>query len=505
MAALLSRPFVRAALLSLAFVPSFADAETLRVGHPSIAVTSADPFARDEGGGLRFAMYDGLTWLHPTGDLQPSLAVSWENEDDTTWVFYLREGVQFSNGEPFNATSVIGTFDGLFAPDTNHGRAADLATVESYAARDDYTVEIKTNVPDPILPKRVSQLPMIEPKAYEQMGHQQFARTPVGTGAYTIESWGNNNSRPVLVASETSWREVQHFDRIEKTIITDPGARISGLLSGRLDFAVSLANDDVAMLEASGVTTHVINNPSILSIALINVREDDSPIKDARVRRALNYAVNKQAIVDFILGGTVRVAHQPATPELIGYNPDAEPFDYNPEKAKQLLAEAGYADGFDLKFSVYGGILAGDTLIFQQVAQDLSAIGIDVELRQVSFPDYLGRLFSGDWGDSDGFSIGWMNLNFWDPQRAFEQFSCAYTGAFYCDEEAMPLIEAAGVEMDPVKRDRLLQDVVLRLRDQGAALWISEMGGVIAHKPGIDIGPYRLDGSAFAKMTYEAP
>lgn len=492
-------------LLSLMTVPVALDAATLRVGHPSIAVTSADPFARDEGGGVRFAVYDGLTWLSRDGVLQPSLALSWKNEDDTTWVFKLREGVVFSNGEPFTAASVTGTLDALFEPTKNHGRANDFITIESYAARDDDTVEVKTNVPDPLLPKRFGQLPIIEPKAYAEMGHEQYARTPVGTAAYTIESWGNNNSRPVLVASETSWRDVEHYDRIEKTIIPDPGARISGLLSGRLDFAISLASDDIATLEAAGMDVSLIKNPSILSIALRTVREDDSPIKDARVRRALNYAVNKQAIVDYILGGTTQVAHQPSTPGLIGYNPDAEPFDYNPEKARALLAEAGYADGIDLKFSVYGGILPGDTLIFQQVAQDLGAVGVNVELRQISFPDYVRRLFNADWEDIDGFSIGWMNLNLWDPQKAYEQFSCAYSAPFYCDEEAMPLIEAAGVEMDPVKREKLLQDVVLRLRDQGASIWLTEMSGAVAHIPGLKIPEFRIDGSAYAKMDYEKP
>lgn len=492
-------------LFSLALVPTILSAATLRVGHPSIAVTSADPFARDEGGGIRFAIYDGLTRLTRTGVMEPSLAVSWDTEDDTTWVFKLRDGVMFSNGEPFTAAAVVSTFDALFDSSMNHGRANDIITIESYAARDDLTVEIKTKVPDPLLPKRFNQLPIIEPKSYAEMGHEQYSRTPVGTGPYNIESWGSNNSRPVLVATGTSWREVKHYDRIEKTVITDPGARISGLLSGRLDFTISLASDDIPTLEAAGMKVSVLSNPSILAIALRTVREDDSPIKDARVRRALNYAVNKQAIVDYILGGTTRVAHQPSAPGLIGYNPDAEPFDYSPEKARELLAEAGYTDGIDLKFSVYGGILPGDTLIFQQVAQDLGAVGVNVELRQISFPDYVRRLFNADWEDIDGFSIGWMNLNLWDPQKAYEQFSCGYSAPFYCDEEAMPLIEAAGVEMDPIKREELLKDVVLRLRDQGASIWLTEMSGAVAHIKGMTLNDFRIDGSAYANMTYEEP
>ena len=365
----------------------------------------------------------------------------------------------FSNGEPFNADTVVATLTELYNSEVLHARKADMGTIIGYEARSPYVVAITTTEPDPLLPNRLTQLPIIEPKAWATLGQEQYSRTPVGTGPYTLESWGPNNSNPILVVSESSWRDVEHITRVEVTVMPDVGSRVTGLMSGELDMAVSLPSDDIATLKAMGKTVMVVPNPSILSIALRTVRTDDSPLKDARVRRALNYAVDKQSIVDFILGGTTRVAHQPSTPDLIGYNPEAEPFDYNPERAQQLLAEAGYADGFPLKFSVYGGLLPGDSLIFQKVAQDLAAIGVDVELRQISFPDYVRRLFNADWEDIDGFSIGWMNMNLWDPQKAFEQFSCAYTAPFYCDEESMPLIEAAASEMDPVKRAALLQEI----------------------------------------------
>ncbi|MEQ8507767.1 MAG: ABC transporter substrate-binding protein [Rhodospirillaceae bacterium] len=481
---------------------ALADSTTLRVGHPSPAVSGAYPFARDEGGGLRYAIYDALTTFSPTGEFEPALAVSWKNETPTTWVFQLRENVVFSNGEPFNADTVVATLTELYNSEVLHARKADMGTIIGYEARSPYVVAITTTEPDPLLPNRLTQLPIIEPKAWATLGQEQYSRTPVGTGPYTLESWGPNNSNPILVVSQSSWRDVEHITRVEVTVMPDVGSRVTGLMSGELDMAVSLPSDDIATLKAMGKTVMVVPNPSILSIALRTVRTDDSPLKDARVRRALNYAVDKQSIVDLILGGTTRVAHQPSTPDLIGYNPEAEPFDYNPERAQQLLAEAGYADGFPLKFSVYGGLLPGDSLIFQKVAQDLAAIGVDVELRQISFPDYVRRLFNADWEDIDGFSIGWMNMNLWDPQKAFEQFSCAYTAPFYCDEESMPLIEAAASEMDPVKRAALLQEITLRLRDQGAALWLLEFSGVVGFQPGYSTDRFRIDGSVYENITY---
>lgn len=481
---------------------ALADSTTLRVGFPVAAATGGYPFARDDGGGLRFAFYDGLTRFTPTGELLPALAESWQNETPTTWVFQLRQGVVFSNGEPFTADTVVATLTELYNPEVLHPKKADMGAINGYRARDPYTVEITTSEPDPLIPNRMSQLPMIEPKAWAALGKDGYARTPIGTGAYTVESWGPNNTKPVLVAAETSWHKVKHIKRVEMTIIPDPGTRVGGLLSEELDMAISVASDDIAVLEANGITIRMSTNPSILSIAFVTVRADDSPIKDARVRQALNYAVDKQSIADFILGGTSRVAHQPSTPELIGYNPDAEPFDYNPDKAKQLLAEAGYPDGFPLNFSVYGGILPGDTLIFQKIAQDLAAIGVQVELRQISFPDYVRRLFNADWEGIDGFSIGWLNMQLWDPQKAFEQFSCMYSAPFFCDEEMMPLIDSARVEMDPVKREGLLKDIVLRFRDQAAALWLVEFAGANGLQPSYEVGRFRLDGSVFEQIGY---
>jgi peptide/nickel transport system substrate-binding protein len=501
--------FQRALLLliasGLAAATARAEVTTLRVGHPTPAVTGAYPFARDEGGGIRYAMYDALTWHTFKGKLMPALALSWENESPTTWVFKLRPGVTFSNGKPFDASAVIGTLDAMYDPTVVHPRTADVGPLESYRARDDMTVEIVTPAPDPLLPKRMSLVPIIDPDVWAEIGQAGYARTPVVTGPYTIESWGGNNTRPVLIAREESWRKVKQMTRVEMNVITDVGARISGLLTGEFDIAISLGSDDIAMLEASGMNISVLDSPDILSLALRTVRDDDSPLKDARVRRALNYAVNKQAIVDFILSGTTRVAHQPLSEGLIGYNPDVAPFHYDPDKAKALLAEAGYAGGFDLEFYVYGGLLPGDTLIFQQVAQDLTNVGVRTQMRQVPFPDYVRRLFAGDWDNADGFSIGWMNRVMWDPQRSYEQFSCAYAAPFYCDEEAMPLIAASRTEMDPARREALMQDIVRRLTDQGAALWLVEFSGVVGMRPGFSTPEFRIDGSMFQDVTHTAP
>ena len=477
---------------------------TLIVGHPTPAVSSADPFARDEGGGIRFAIYDGLTWINSDGQLMPALSLSWSNTSPRVWKFILRDNVVFSNGKSFNADAVIKTLEELYNPDIYHPKIVEIGKLSSFRKLDNLTIEIETIEPDPLLPKKLSLLPIIEPEVWEKLGQYNYSRSPIGTGPYSLVSWGNNNTNPILVSVDTSWRKIKSIKRVDVKVIPDPARRVSALLSGELDIGVSLPSDDVETLELNKFSVETQPSPNILSIGFRTVRSDDSPLKNAKVRRALNHAVDKASIVKLILNDTTKVAHQPATPSLVGYNKDLEAFNYDPEKAKRLLNEAGYSKGFPLKFYVYGGLLPGDTLVFQKMAQDLSNINIKTELRQITFPDYVRRLFSGDWGNSDGFSIGWMNHVLWDPQRSFEQFSCAYSAPFYCDKKIMPLIEKAKVELDPVRREKLLVNIVGDLHKQGAALWLIEFSRIVAHKNNFNLGKFRLDGTMFERITIES-
>ena len=474
----------------------------LRVGHPTAAVSQGYPFARDEGGGIRAAIYDALTYIDSKGVLRGALAVDWENTDDLTWTFRLRQGVKFSNGETFRASAVEATFNELFDSDSYHPRAADVDTIDSFKSDGDYTVTIKTAKPDPLLPRRISLIPIIEPLAWADKGKALYSKNPVGTGPYNIERWGPNNTRPVLIRSTSSWRKVMHFDRIEINVLPDPASRIAGLISRNLDFAVGVGSDDLQFLQNSGYITRILDSPNILSIALRTVGNETSPILDIRVRQAMNYAVDKTAIVNLILSGTSRVANQPAVEGLAGYSTLSKPYNYDPDKAQSLLDNAGYPDGFKLNFSVYGGLLAGDTLIFQKVAQDLGAVGIEVKLRQISFPEYVRRLFNADWQDIDGFSLGWMNSTLWDPQKAYEQFSCMYSAAFFCDPSMLPLINAARVEMNAKVREDLLERITIKFTDQAAALFLIEFSGIVAYDPRIEIGEFRLDGSVFESIMF---
>jgi peptide/nickel transport system substrate-binding protein len=493
-----------AVLAALLTATASAAEGTLRVASPGPIYAFAHPYTRDEGGGVRDAIYDTLTRISTAGRLEPGLAESWEVVSPLTWRFRLRPGVVFSNGAPFDATTVVRAFALLRAPGAigQLPRAAELATVAGVMAVDAMTVEIRTTEPDPLLARRLNMLAIVEPEAWSAMGVDAYIRAPVGTGPYRVRRWRDGGSGVTLEAWPSAWRRARDVKTIEMTVVLDPAARIRSLLSGQVDVAPSLAPDDIEAIRAAGYVVRIGGINSVLSIAYRNVRDDAAPLKDVRVRQALNFAVDKQAIVDEILAGTTRIATQGSASGLPGHDPGIAPVPYDPARAKALLTEAGHGDGFELTIAVYGGALPNDSLIFQKMAQDLGDVGVRVTLRAMAFPDYVRRLFDGDWSGIDAFSNGWLGSGLGDPIRAVDQFSCGFQAAFFCAPEVMPAIAATRTEMDPDRRAGLMRQVMRELNRVGVALWLVEFPSLTGLAPHIQNYDTRDAIISFENITF---
>lgn len=487
------------AVSMLSLLAQASEAKTLRVATISPAISFANPFARDEGGYLRPSIYDSLTLVTRQGELKPALAESWATENDTTWVFKLRPNIAFSNGEVFDAAAAVAAITNLIDPVQRFPRALDVTGISSVRARDALTLEVTTAKPDPLLARKLNMVPIPAPKAWASMGVEAFSKAPVGTGPYKIASW--SSGRTVLEAVPTSWRKAREITKVETIITPDASARVRALLSGGVDVALGLGPDDMETVKDAG---YVIRVSPVINVAVISyrtVRDDASPLKDVRVREALNYAVDRNGIVREILSDTTRVASQGVVPGVPGYNPDLKPYPYDPAKAKALLADAGYASGFPLTISVYGGLLPNDTTMFQKVAQDLAAVGVKVELRSMTFADYARRLFNGDWQGIDAFSNGWLSIGLGDPMRAIDQFSCGYNAPFFCDPGLTPMIEAVRYEMDTAKREALMRHLMAEYRKAAPALWLVEFSSIVGLSADIQNFDTRSDGIMYEAIT----
>ncbi len=397
------------------FNVSSASPKTLRIAAPTSISTSSDPFARHTGGAIKSAVFDGLTALSNKGELEPTIANEWEMVSETEWVFRLRPDVLFHNGQTVTAEHIAKQLQYLIKDEAqHHWMAQRYKSIVSINAIDPFTLSIVTQKPDPLIPRKMSLLRVVDMDYWFEVGEQAFAEQPVATGPYRLDSWGINRISATLVAVDHAWRNSKDVTQIQYNVVSDGARRMQTLMFGEMDIAINLDIDGIAPLEESGYKVALIELPFVLAIDFRTIDNPNAFVQDSRVRRALNYAVNKTQISKYILNDVMAVASQGTTPGVVGYNDDIEPFLYDKEKARALLAVAGYADGFDLNMAVTTGQVPGDALVFQQVAQDLQRVGVRVELQQLPFLELNRRLSTGDWDNVDAISTVWSSLNLYD-------------------------------------------------------------------------------------------
>ncbi len=425
-------------ILGLAASPVHAS-ETLRVGAQSFSPMLGNPYgpiALPNALPLQ-AIFDSFTRIGPNGQVLPGLATDWSQETPTRWVFSLKADVTFSNGEPFDADAVIAAFDYL---QTDEGRRDSVASLDmktavvSFGARDPLTVEIETAEPDPILPLHLSFIRIPAPRHWQDVGRVEFQRAPVGTGPFYVDSW--TTSRLELSAFEKSWRSPK-VDRISMLQIKDPTARLQAFMSEAVDIAFDLAPEDGADVETIG--GRLLSRPAPLVNFLLFVTTKDTPLKDVRVRRALNYAANKTQLLTAFFADAVPPASQFSHPMAFGFDPTLPPYPYDSDRAKALLDESGYADGFEFTMLIdpsRGGSYAD---WFQQLAQDFSAVGVTMTIRATTAARMIESVQTGDW-PAEAFA--WTFAGF-DSIRGYRFRSCNWRAPYHCDPAMIPLIESA--------------------------------------------------------------
>lgn len=429
-------------------------------------------------------IFDTLTQFDADGRLQPGLAESWSQRDDRTWRFMLRDNVTFHNSVPLTADAIVRNIAYLLRADGQRFAIAnELAGVESAKAIDRFTVDIITREPDAIFPARLNLIRIVEPDAWEVLGADGFAIAPVGSGPFQVEALNAGAGTLALAAVPHKWRPSISISKISMQVLPDQTSRLQALLSGQVDIAVGLGPDDIFTLERGGFNIYTRRRPEIMSLTFNLTSVGESPIQDVRVRRAMNYAVDKQGIVDGILLGYSEVGTAGVLSGTFGFDPGLKPFPYDPEKARALLAEAGYAEGFRLVADVITGQGPGDALIYQKAAQDLAAVGVRLDVRAVPYPSWVTKYFSGEWDDADAFSYVWTSSKFFDAIGAIEIGSCLKANPFFCDPSATAAIRASGEEMNVESRRTMLQSILGRLHTQTPALWLVGYRDLLGHAP----------------------
>jgi peptide/nickel transport system substrate-binding protein len=477
--------FALSAALASPAIAAERSAKPLKIALPSLPDARGNPFISTVPPFTMviWSIFDPLTQVdlsQPGGAVLPWLASAWEPIDALRWRVKLREDVRFSNGVPLTADAVVGTLAFVKNQAAAHfGVASEMIFVESARAEDAHTVIFTLSRPDPLFPRLLSMLPIVEHTSLERLGIEAFSLAPVGTGPYVAERF--ETTRVLLRANPNAWKPAP-TEAVEMIALGDSAARMQALVSRAVDLSMTIEPEDAPRVEAIGGRTYLSPINSVLLLLLRQTGEADSPLKNRLVRRALNHAVNRTAIAEAILGGAVVPAGQLASPNTLGYDPSLVPAAYDPALAKRLLAEAGYPNGFTFTAKVIVGGIMGDAATYQQVAIDLAAIGVTMKLETVPPANLARDLRSGEWS-SEAMVNSYSADPLLDSLRAMRFNSCLNPATWVCDRTIQPVIDAAFAAEDLATRETLTRQVIRHYREEEYALLLHSTARLSALGP----------------------
>jgi len=473
-----------ALMVSAGQTPVSAAVSTITIAVPGLPPSQGNPFKEGPGTpGIHTyaAIFDALTRVDDKGIVRARLATYWKNTNATTWRFNLRDDVKFSNGEAFNAAAVKETIDFITSAD---GRklvigSTELPELASATVVSDYVIDIKTSVADAILPAQLAALYIVAPKAWKSAGQDVFAKAPIGTGPYKVDSI--STTRIELSAFKDSWREPK-ADKLVIIPLADAASRLQALQSGQVNMVAGINPDQIAAAKKSKATVISVPAPQVMSLAYNVV--GGGPVKDVRVRQALNYAVDKEAIANGLLAGKGKAATQGTTPSVYGYNKEVMGYPYNPAKAKELLAAAGYEKGLTIAADITVGSFPSDNLIYQSVKADLAKVGVTLNYTTITFAQWLPQYNANSW-KGDAFGLSWNSAPRGDASRPYAIFVCKPVGAFYCNADEDALVKKASTELNAAKRLAILKDIAVKVTASAPALYIVEQIDLYALGKGV--------------------
>jgi len=445
--------------------------------------TTLDPQLREDGGerAVNDNIYETLMTRTPDGKLVPHLvSESPVLINPTTWLVKLRPGVTFHNGEPFNADAVVFSVKRIIDPQFNSEQISFFNTVKDAQKVDDLTVRIVTDGPDPILLSRLYWMKMVPP---DYANDPKFAEAPVGTGPYRFVEWKRGQSI-ALRANNDYWDRKPQIQEAIYRFVEEPGTRLAGLMAGEFDVITNLLPEFTRQVPQA---IHILG----LEHPIIILNADGGPTKDVRVRQALNYAVDKDALAEGLFDGYAQIAQgQLLSPSFFGFNPKVGPYPYDPDQAKALLKEAG-AVGTTVELIGTAGRWLKDRELVEAVAAFWDAVGIKTKVRIFEFNEYLNRLFDRQTRADAIFVVSSNELL--DADKSFSAYYRAGgIGSSNSDRDLAALIDAARTETDGVKRTDLYHQAVKRAHEQAYFVWLLNIEDIYGVSARID-WPGRVD------------
>jgi peptide/nickel transport system substrate-binding protein len=445
---------------------------TLRIASPIFAPSIANPY---QGLSLPstiavLPIFDPLVVISTDGKVLPWLATSWETKDARVWFITMRDGAVFSNGAAVDATALVASAEYLKTPKgmtTTIG--SSFANIERAVVKNARTAEIYLKQPDPLFPQRMANWKIPEPKTWAASLDKDGEGKGIGSGSFALVD--DNPARVVLTANPLAWNKPQAA-RLELFLLQEQMTRLQALAADAIDIALQIGPNDREDVKSMGGKVLKRSSTRVSYVSFAKEHLPNSPIVDQKVRLALNYAVNRKVLAEVILGGTATPVGQLVLPGAPGYVAELAPLPYDPAKAKTLLAEAGYDKGLKLtaKIALSG---ADDSTVFQQIAQDLAAVGVNFSVVPSAMAEMTRMMFKGDF-EADMFVNFGRGL---DGLGDYRYRSClGQTGIYkpyFCDPVSLEAVKQAQSSTDIAVVDALMRKVTGREYENppGIFLW----------------------------------
>lgn len=458
-------------------------------------------------------IFDSLVKKDENDKIVPNLAESWKAIDDTTWEFELRKDVTFHDGEPFNAEAAKKSLDRIRDPEVASPRFFIFEMITSVDVLDEFTLRLTTEYPFAPLLSHLAHPAgaMISPKSIEEdyaameggaPSGTVISEKPIGTGYFKFNSW-DPGAEIILVKNENYWGEPALVDKVTFKVIPESGTRVAELETGYAHIIEPVQPTEVQQVNDSGKGKVDVKTSSSLSYIGFNV--DQEPFNDIRVRQAISMLTNKDDILEGIYEGFGVDAIGPLAPGVFGYNEEKQPISYNPEKALELLKEAGLEDGFKTTIWTNDNPQRIDSAIVLQ--QALKQANIDVEIEILEWGAYLDKI---DNGEHDMFILGLTN-----PVGDADYFlrslfhsqskGSAGNNSFYDNHEVDQLLDKGRKELDEKERLAIYNEVQDILIEDAPLIYIHHQAYLTGVSNQIDgfwidsSGYYQLQGVKFVK------
>jgi peptide/nickel transport system substrate-binding protein len=402
---------------------------------------------------VHFAIFDSLVQRDDKMNLVPVLAESYENTGPTEWTFKLKPGVTFHNGEPLTVETIQWNVEDAIAPGKK--RDVSFANFDHVEKVDEQTFKLHTKAPDPLVPQKLIRFFILPAKYYQEKGEDGFMAAPIGSGPYKFVERAKDNHIKVT-AHEGYWRGNAHIKDVNFRIIPDASTSLEALKAGEVDFMFALPPDQSAAINSGGNTkaASVVSDRVAYTQFFPESPLGKGELKDPRVRQAINYGVNIDNIIKYLLADQAKRISTGLPPLSFAYDKALKPYPYDPEKAKSLLAAAGFAKGFDLTLEVPSSfILAKPNEIGQAMQADLQKIGLTVNLKVTELATMvtersakkIAPMYLWSWGS-----------DFLDPEPTYR--GILYTKSpytFYGKAAWDKLIDDAAVSLDQTTRQKI--------------------------------------------------